>query len=79
MLQNSWWAPWVSIPAPEDSQSKNSVDFVGYSFSSKGISIRDFSIARIKRPMRADHSARVRWSYGGNEVVLLEIEEGTNG
>ena len=35
--------------APAEFKSKNSVDFVGYSFSSKGISIRKSSVDRIKR------------------------------
>ena len=43
----------ISILAPEGApaefKSKSSVDFVGYSFSSKGISIRESSIVRIKR------------------------------
>jgi hypothetical protein len=43
----------ISILAPEGApaefKSKNSVDFVGYSFSSKGISIRKTSIDRIKQ------------------------------
>ncbi len=43
----------ISILAPEGApaefKSKSSVEFVGYSFSSRGISIRESSVVRIKR------------------------------